>query len=285
MFDRYGINSFVYRARLPFHPSRLYELVHDKFVILEPQNEDDEEGSEMEDKNDANDDDDDDDMVSVTASEGDGDGLAVKTDSTSSMSSEDPRDATSSPPTSVSIHDDSPITRFEDLPLEQRLANKKSHPLFKNLLRSKGFVWLATRPKHSGDWSQAGAMLTFSPGMQWFCTLPEEEWPLPPGEGGEEVKRLIEKDYEGEWGDRRQEIVLIGEGLDVDGLTNCLDGCLLKGDEITEWERVMRLDVDDEKREELLCDIFEDGWEEWDDPSLMAGGDEEGHVHGPACSL
>jgi G3E family GTPase len=32
------------------------------------------------------------------------------------------------------------------------------------LLRSKGFVWLATRGGHIGEWSQAGSLLSFSTG-------------------------------------------------------------------------------------------------------------------------
>jgi hypothetical protein len=32
---RYGISSFVYRARKPFHPKRLFNLIHDKFITLQ----------------------------------------------------------------------------------------------------------------------------------------------------------------------------------------------------------------------------------------------------------
>jgi G3E family GTPase len=32
------------------------------------------------------------------------------------------------------------------------------------VLRSKGFVWLATRGDHIGEWSQAGSLLTFTTG-------------------------------------------------------------------------------------------------------------------------
>ena len=45
--EEYGISSFVYRARRPFQPKRLYQLVHDKFVLMENANEDkDEDGEE-----------------------------------------------------------------------------------------------------------------------------------------------------------------------------------------------------------------------------------------------
>ena len=52
-------------------------------------------------------------------------------------------------------------------------VNKRDDKEFRGLLRSKGFVWLATRPALHGAWSQAGTMLTFQGGEQWFCTLDE----------------------------------------------------------------------------------------------------------------
>jgi hypothetical protein len=41
--DRYGISSFVYRARKPFHPKRLFDLIHDKFIVLQNVDQVDEE--------------------------------------------------------------------------------------------------------------------------------------------------------------------------------------------------------------------------------------------------
>lgn len=48
--SRYGISSFVYQARRPFHPKRLFELVHDKFILLQntEQYEDESEGGDAE---------------------------------------------------------------------------------------------------------------------------------------------------------------------------------------------------------------------------------------------
>lgn len=51
--EEYGINNFVYRSRRPFHPERLYDLIRDKFVVLERSgvlDEEEEEGEEGEDE-------------------------------------------------------------------------------------------------------------------------------------------------------------------------------------------------------------------------------------------
>jgi hypothetical protein len=170
-------------------------------------------------------------------------------------------------------------TKYLDLDLPTRLANKKAHPVFKPLLRSKGFIWLATRPFVSGDWSQAGAMLTVSGGLNWFAVVPEEQWPSP----SQDVTDLIKKDFEGEWGDRRQEIVFIGEGIDVNAITELFDGCLLDDAEMKKWEKIMkRKNLTNEQIEDLLCRTFEDGWEEWNNPldkEEADGHDHAGHHH------
>lgn len=51
------------------------------------------------------------------------------------------------------------------------LTNKTNDPLFKGLPRSKGFVWLATRPGLHGEWLQAGTILTLQGGCLWSCVL------------------------------------------------------------------------------------------------------------------
>jgi G3E family GTPase len=82
-----------------------------------------------------------------------------------------------------------------------RLAAKKASPSFGPLLRSKGFFWLATRPQMSGEWSQAGVMLTISGGSKWICEIDESQWPPHP-----EVRKKMKADFKGRWGDRRQEL-------------------------------------------------------------------------------
>lgn len=91
-----------------------------------------------------------------------------------------------------------------------------------DVLRSKGFIWLATRHHLMGQWSQAGQVISFSPLSMWWADVPETEWP-----NAEEGLDELMADWDPVWGDRRQEIVLIGQHLDVAKLTAALDACLL----------------------------------------------------------
>lgn len=163
----------------------------------------------------------------------------------------------------------------EDLcppPNETILVTKRQHPIFSRLFRSKGEFLLATRPHRAGDWSQAGAMLTMTGGRPWFCTLPPEDYTT----GDAEVDGLVQHDIQkgGEWGDRRQELVFIGENLDREALEKVLDECLLTDKEFADWEGVMRESSSDEEKREKLEDLFDDGFPDW-----SGDDDHEGHDH------
>lgn len=91
-----------------------------------------------------------------------------------------------------------------------------------NVLRSKGFFWLASRPDAAGEWSQAGGVVRHGPAGIWWAAAPREHWPEDP-----EHRARIEAEFDGEYGDRRQEIVFIGQNLDPDQTREILDHCLL----------------------------------------------------------
>jgi G3E family GTPase len=94
------------------------------------------------------------------------------------------------------------------------------------VIRSKGVFWIATRPDHAGFWSQAGAIARNSCAGKFWAALPEEERPSD----GDSLKAL-ERSWVSPWGDRRQEIVMIGQGLDQASLEEMLDEALLTDDE------------------------------------------------------
>ena len=90
------------------------------------------------------------------------------------------------------------------------------------VLRSKGFFWLATRHDWAGSWSQAGPACRTEGAGLWWAAAPKNQWP-----DSEEEVRDIMADWRKPWGDRRQEIVIIGQDLDQSRLTDLLDACLL----------------------------------------------------------
>jgi G3E family GTPase len=90
------------------------------------------------------------------------------------------------------------------------------------ILRSKGFFWLATRPDLTGLWSQAGGTASCEGAGTWYAALPRSEWPED-----DETRAQLARDWEEPWGDRRQELVFIGAGLDEQGIRARLDAALL----------------------------------------------------------
>ena len=87
--------------------------------------------------------------------------------------------------------------------------------------------WLASRYDYAGNWSQAGAVCRNEMAGKWWDAVPKEKWPDNP-----EWRQGIKKYFQGDHGDRRQEIVLIGIGMDKEKLTAMLDACLLTNEEM-----------------------------------------------------
>ncbi len=100
------------------------------------------------------------------------------------------------------------------------------------VLRSKGLFWIATRPDLIGLWSQAGGTGNVRWAGRWYAAMPKAEWP----EDEEEYQRL-QGVWDQEYGDRSQELVLIGRKMDRAALTAKLDACLVTEDE---WSSGMR---------------------------------------------
>ncbi len=90
------------------------------------------------------------------------------------------------------------------------------------VLRAKGFFWLATRPQWVGELSQAGALVRTEAAGQWWAGIDERHWPTSP-----EWRAWITSRWDATWGDRRQELVFIGAGMDRDAITRSLDACLV----------------------------------------------------------
>jgi len=100
--------------------------------------------------------------------------------------------------------------------------------LLAGLLRSKGFCWIATRPKWTALWSQAGRVMELSPRAVWWADVPNAEWPTDPVE-----RENVLAAFDGPFGDRRQELVFIGRHLDEPAIRSALNACLMTDAEMT----------------------------------------------------
>eukprot|EP00587_Corethron_hystrix_P003588 CAMPEP_0113310746 /NCGR_PEP_ID=MMETSP0010_2-20120614/8268_1 /TAXON_ID=216773 ORGANISM="Corethron hystrix, Strain 308" /NCGR_SAMPLE_ID=MMETSP0010_2 /ASSEMBLY_ACC=CAM_ASM_000155 /LENGTH=504 /DNA_ID=CAMNT_0000166263 /DNA_START=232 /DNA_END=1746 /DNA_ORIENTATION=- /assembly_acc=CAM_ASM_000155 len=162
--DEYGVNSFVYRARLPFHPRRVANWID---RILHFENE------------------------------------------------------------------------YSKLPEIQRRDVQKD-PKYKhmlkeygNILRTKGFVWLAEHDSYIIGLAQSGRIGSLQPIMPWYAVLPKDQWGVEQGSDDYEV---ITNKFAEPHGDRRQEIVFIGINLKVDSIRKALDKCLMTKKELKHYK-------------------------------------------------
>jgi G3E family GTPase len=104
------------------------------------------------------------------------------------------------------------------------------------VLRSKGYFWLASRHDLVGDWSQAGAISRHGRAGTWWAAVPKASWPKE-----REMLTIIEHRSEPPFGDRQQELVLIGTGMNEAALRAAFDACLLNDDELARGPDAWRM--------------------------------------------
>jgi G3E family GTPase len=90
------------------------------------------------------------------------------------------------------------------------------------VIRAKGHFWIATRPDWVAEFSLAGALSGVTPLGTWWAAVPRERWPAH-----DSARRYITEHWAEPWGDRRQELVFIGAGIDWPRLKALLDACVL----------------------------------------------------------
>lgn len=104
------------------------------------------------------------------------------------------------------------------------------------VIRAKGHFWVATRPDWVAEFSLAGALSSVRPLGTWWAAVPQARWPENDG-----ARDYIRRHWADPFGDRRQELVFIGAGMDRAALTATLDACLLpeeKGTNPLAWQRL-----------------------------------------------
>lgn len=90
------------------------------------------------------------------------------------------------------------------------------------VIRAKGHFWIATRPDWVAEFSLAGALSSVKPLGTWWASVPQDRWP-----DHESARQYMAQHWAEPWGDRRQELVFIGAGIDWPTIKARLDGCLV----------------------------------------------------------
>ncbi len=90
------------------------------------------------------------------------------------------------------------------------------------VVRAKGHFWLATRPDWVGELAVAGSQTMTSRMGRWWASIPKNQWP-----DDDRFERFVAGHWDVVWGDRRQELVFIGIGMDEARIRTRLDACLL----------------------------------------------------------
>ncbi|MEP3347661.1 MAG: GTP-binding protein [Litoreibacter sp.] len=90
------------------------------------------------------------------------------------------------------------------------------------VIRAKGHFWISTRPEWVAEFSLAGSLSSVKPLGTWWASVPKERQPTH-----ESAQAYMKQHWQEPWGDRRQEIVFIGAGIDWDTLKARLDKCLV----------------------------------------------------------
>jgi len=147
---------------------------------------------------------------------------------------------------------------FHPARLHQFLCQKT---LLAGLLRSKGFCWIVTRPKWTALWSQAGRVMELSPQGVWWADVPKAEWPTDPNERAD-----ILANFDGEFGDRRQEMVFIGKMMDEPAICAALDAALMTDAEMRGGPEVWSQIIDP--------------LPEWPSPEQVKAGRDHPHIVG-----
>ncbi|MGD7024166.1 GTP-binding protein [Rossellomorea vietnamensis] len=102
-----------------------------------------------------------------------------------------------------------------------------------DVVRAKGFFWLATRNDIAGLISQAGPSIVLQGAGEWIASYPEEERNIV----FEDEPEVLEK-WDPQYGDRMNEIVFIGLDMKQEEVAESLEYCLLTEEEMKkDWTR------------------------------------------------
>ncbi|MEM9722879.1 MAG: GTP-binding protein [Bacteroidota bacterium] len=118
-----------------------------------------------------------------------------------------------------------------------RFWNYVEHHWPSSIIRSKGLFWMASRPDQALIWSQAGGSLRAEGAGVWWSSMPHEK--RMRYMAFLENQQLIESGWDRTFGDRKNELVLIGQDMDEAVITAEIDACLATDEELAtqKWRK------------------------------------------------
>ena len=115
------------------------------------------------------------------------------------------------------------------------------------LLRSKGFVWIASRHEFFWTLHHTGGSLNIRRGGKWWADVDPTAWP-PGDEFQKEVGCLLSGPQALPYGDRGHTLVLIGQNMKVSDWDNCMSelrACMLTDEEMLGGPEAWKNDFED----------------------------------------
>ncbi|MUU77110.1 GTP-binding protein [Winogradskyella endarachnes] len=103
-----------------------------------------------------------------------------------------------------------------------------------NIIRSKGLFWLASRSNQALIWSSAGGSCKADNAGVWWASMPFAER-INYGAFNDN-KAQIESQWDAVFGDRKIELVFIGQHIDKESMISDLEDCILTETEIKIWQ-------------------------------------------------
>jgi len=109
-----------------------------------------------------------------------------------------------------------------------------------NIIRSKGLFWLSSRPEQALVWSQAGGSSRADSAGVWWSSMAFEQ--RTNYLAFVENQQQIEANWDATFGDRKNELVFIGQDMDESKIKADLDSCLINESELdsNKWEHGYR---------------------------------------------
>ena len=117
----------------------------------------------------------------------------------------------------------------------ERFWNFVQHHWPGNIVRSKGIFWLASRPDHAILWSQAGGSSKAEIYGKWWASVPARERRRRPAFMAD--REVIMRKWDSVWGDRLNELVIIGTQLDKELVRLAIEACMVTDDEVLDFHQ------------------------------------------------